>query len=139
MKISVKNIVLSALLALAVGIFLPAFEQSQKSAYGAAYGQNASAHSDMDVTGTTWAGTDSDGDYYEYTFEPKGVLHYKSPSGFFTDGTWQQYEDEIYMQTYLNQTAKKYSERMGQITGTHMQGYALNITGRRWSWVADKK
>jgi hypothetical protein len=33
------------------------------------------------VAGTMWAGTDSQGDYYEFHFQPDGALHYKSPSG----------------------------------------------------------
>jgi saccharopine dehydrogenase-like NADP-dependent oxidoreductase len=127
MKIPVKNIVISALLTFAGGLFMTAFAQ------------NAMAQSVINVTGTTWVGTDSDGDYYEYTFQPNGVLHFKSPSGFFTNGTWQQVDDTIYMQTYYMQTTKKYSERMGQIKGTHMEGKAINIVGRSWSWVADMR
>jgi hypothetical protein len=125
MNIPVKNIVTSAFLTLAVGLFMTAFAH------------NARAQSVINVTGTTWVGTDSDGDYYEYTFVAGGVLHFKSPSGFFTNGTWQQVEDTIYMQTYYQQTTKKYSERIGQIKGTHMEGKAMNIVGRTWSWVAD--
>ena len=127
MKTSVRIIVISALLTCAVGLFLPAIAQ------------NPNTSPVINVTGTTWVGTDSDGDYYEYTFQPDGVLHYKSPSGFFTNGTWQEVDDTIYMQTYYGQTTKKYSERMGQIKGTHMEGKAINIVGRTWSWVADKK
>ena len=127
MKIPVRNIVISALLTLAMGLFMTAFAQ------------NARAQSVINVTGTTWVGTDSDGDYYEYTFVAGGALHFKSPSGFYTNGTWQQVDDTIYMQTYYMQTTKKYAERMGQIKGTHMEGKALNIVGRTWSWVADLK
>ena len=127
MKTSVRMIVIFALLTWAVGLFLPAIAQ------------NPNTNSVIDVTGTTWAGTDSDGDYYEYTFQPNGVLDYKSPSGTFTNGTWQEVDDTIYMQTYLRLTTKKYSERIGQIKGTHMEGKAINIAGRTWSWVADKK
>jgi hypothetical protein len=127
MKIPARNIVISALLTLAMGLFITAFAQ------------NAKAQSVINVTGTTWVGADSDGDYYEYTYLAGGVMHYKSPSGFYTNGTWQQVDDTIYMQTYYMQTTKKYAERMGQIKGTHMEGNALNIVGRTWSWVADLK
>jgi hypothetical protein len=125
MKVSVKNIAISALLILAMGLFLTAFAR------------NARAQSVVNVTGTTWVGTDSDGDYYEYTFVAGGVLHLKSPTGVSTNNTWQQVDDTIYMDTYFGDTTKKYSERMGQITGTHMEGKAINIAGRTWSWVAD--
>ena len=127
MKTSVRIIVIFALLTWAVGLFLPAFAQ------------NPDTNSVINVTGTTWTGTDSDGDYYEYTFVAGGVLHFKSPSGFFTNGTWQEVDDTIYMQTYYQQTTKKYAERMGQIKGTHMEGNAMNIAGRTWKWVADLK
>ncbi|MGD1037405.1 MAG: hypothetical protein ABR878_09445 [Roseiarcus sp.] len=86
------------------------------------------------VAGTTWAGTDSDGDYYEYTFQADGVLAYKSPGGFYTNGTWKQNGDGIYMETN-----HKFSERQGRISGTHMKGKAWNIQGHKWTWAADKK
>ncbi|MGO9316968.1 MAG: hypothetical protein ACLPXT_02885 [Terracidiphilus sp.] len=120
MKIPVKNVVISALLSLAVGLFTTAFVQK------------AMAQSVINVSGTTWVGTDSDGDYYEYTFQADGALHYKSPSGFWTNGTWKQDGDSIYMETN-----NKYSEYQGRITGTHIEGNAWNIKGRKWTWVAD--
>jgi hypothetical protein len=86
------------------------------------------------VAGTTWAGTDSDADYYEYTFQADGVLAYKSPGGFYTNGTWKQNGNGIYMETN-----HKFSERQGQISGTHMEGKAWNIQGHRWTWAADKR
>jgi len=127
MKNPVKNIVISTLLTLALGLFMTAFAQK------------AMAQSVINVTGTTWVGTDSDNDYYEYTFVAGGVLYFKSPQGFYTNGTWQQDGNWIYMQTYYMDTRRKYSERMGQITGTHMEGKAMNVVGRTWSWVADMR
>ena len=127
MKISVKNIAISACMTLAIGLYMTAFAQ------------NAKAQSANNVTGTTWVGTDSDNDYYEYTFMPNGVLHFKSPSGFYTNGTWQQDGDWIYLQTYYMDTRRKFSERMGQIKGSHMSGAAANVMGRTWTWVADMR
>jgi hypothetical protein len=120
MKIPVKNVVISALLTLAVGLFMTAFVQK------------AMAQSAINVSGTTWVGTDSDGDYYEYTFQADGALHYKSPSGYWTNGTWKQDGDSIYMETN-----NKYSEYQGRISGTHMEGKAWNIKDKHWTWVAD--
>ena len=94
MEASVRIIVIFALLTWAVGLFLPAIAQ------------NPNTNSVIDVTGTTWAGTDSDGDYYEYTFQPNGVLDYKSPSGTFIEWHWQEVDDTIYMQTYLRLTTR---------------------------------
>ena len=105
MKIPAKNMVISAFLTLAVGLFM------QASA------QNARAQSAASVSGTTWVGTDSDNDYYEYTFQADGALYYMSPSGFWKNGTWKQDGDSIYMETN-----NKYSEYQGRIIGTHIEG-----------------
>ncbi len=120
MKNPVKHIVISALFTLAVGLFMTAIAQ------------HARAQSVINVSGTTWVGTDSDGDYYEYSFQADGALHYKSPSGFWMNGTWKQDGDSIYMETN-----NKYSEYQGRITGTHIEGNAWNIKGRKWTWVAN--
>lgn len=86
------------------------------------------------VVGSMWAGTDSDGDYYKYYFQPGGVLHYQSPSGFYKDGSWTQDGNTIYME--MN---KKYSEHKGTIKGLRMEGEAWNVQGHRWTWVAEKQ
>jgi len=122
MNIPVKNIVISAFLTLAMGLYLPAFAQ------------NPRAHSVISVSGTTWVGTDSDGDYYEYSFQADGALYYKSPSGFHTNGTWKQDGNSIYMETN-----NKYSEYKGLISGTHIEGNAWNVKDKHWTWVADKQ
>lgn len=110
---------------------LPALAIAQQAGLQSS-GQDRS--STASVAGTTWAGTDSDGDYYEYTFQVDGVLRYKSPSGTFTHGTWKQDGDAIYMETN-----EKYSEYQGRISGMHMEGNAWNTKGRKWTWAADKK
>ena len=86
------------------------------------------------VAGTIWVGADSDGDYYEYHFQADGALHYKSPDGFHKNATWTQDGDAIYMETN-----KKFSEREGRISGTHMEGKARNVRGDAWTWAADKR
>jgi hypothetical protein len=122
MNIPVKNIVISAFMTLAVGLFITVFAQ------------NARAQSVISVARTTWVGTDSGGDYYEYTFLSDGTLKYKSPAGVFTHAAWKQDGDTIYME--MN---NKYSEYQGRISGTHMEGNAWNVKGRKWTWVADKQ
>jgi hypothetical protein len=119
-KILAKNIVISSFLTLAVGLAMTAFAQ------------NAQAQSAISVSGTTWVGTDSDGDYYEYSFQADGALYYKSPSGFWMNGTWKQDGDSIYMETN-----NKYSEYQGRISGTHIEGNAWNIKDRKWTWAAN--
>lgn len=86
------------------------------------------------VAATTWGGTDSDGDHYEYYFRADGALHYNSPTGFWKNGTWRQDKNAIYME--MN---NRYSERKGLIIGTRMDGKAWNVEGRTWTWVAEKR
>jgi hypothetical protein len=86
------------------------------------------------VAGTTWSGVDSLDRHYDYEFLTDGTLHYTYESGSFTDGTWKQDGDSIYMS--MN---NKYSERQGRITGTHMEGNAWNTVGKKWTWGADRK
>ncbi len=86
------------------------------------------------VAGTIWAGMDSDGDYSEYHFQADGALHYRSPQGFYKNGTWNQDGKAIYMETN-----NKFSERKGRISGKHMKGNAWNVKGQTWTWAADKK
>lgn len=86
------------------------------------------------VAGTVWAGTDSRGDFYEYHFQRDGSLHYRSPSGFWKNGTWEQDGTKIYMETN-----KRYSERLGRISGDVMEGRGHNVQGERWTWRASRR
>jgi hypothetical protein len=88
----------------------------------------------VSVAGTTWVGTDSRGDYYEYTFQPNGEMDYKSPDGYFTNGGWRQHGNAISMETNNG-----FSVRQGRIYGAHMQGAARNVKHERWEWEADKR
>ena len=126
MKVHVKSILNSVLLTLAVGLFMPAFAQNP-------YSPSAN-NTVVSVAGTTWAGPDTHGRHYVYEFMTDGTLHYTYENGSFTDGTWKQDGDLIYMS--IN---NKYSERLGRITGTHMEGNAWNVKGEKWTWVSDRK
>ncbi len=86
------------------------------------------------VAGTTWAGVDFHDDHYEYIFRPNHELDYQYPGGFYTNGTWRQMGDVIYMETN-----HKFSERQGRIVGTHMSGNGWNVNGEKWTWQADEK
>ncbi len=112
-------------------MLLPTLIAAQQTNQQPAVPDNSPAAS---VAGTTWAGSGSDGRYLEYHFQPDGALHYKSPTGFWTNGTWKQDGDAIYMETN-----KKYSERQGRISGTRMEGKAWNVKGEKWTWAADKR
>lgn len=86
------------------------------------------------VSGTTWSGTDSDGEYNEYHFQPDGTLHYKIPSGFWTNGTWKQNGDSIYLE--MN---NRFSELDGIIRNNTMEGNGNNEEGHVWTWKAKKR
>ena len=121
-----RKVVISAFLTLVVGLFIPALAQNPNS---------PSASSAVpSVAGTTWVGPDTHGRHYTYEFLPDGTLHYIYETGDFTDATWKQDGDSIYIS--IN---NKFSERLGRITGSHMQGDAWNVKGEKWTWEADMK
>jgi len=91
------------------------------------------------IEGTTWAGTDSDGDYYEYTFLKGGQLRFRTN----TSGTFKTWEDDgdVWAQngSIVVMVVSKYTARQGIISGSRMSGDAWNVTGRRWTWEGVKK
>ncbi len=89
---------------------------------------------DLDLTGTTWSGADSDGDHYVYRFQPGGRLEYTSPTGTFTGATWRQAGKRIYMETN-----GRYSEYEGHLDGPRITGRAWNKRGHEWTWRAERK
>jgi hypothetical protein len=126
MKVHAKSILYCALLTVAIGLYLPACAQNPYT---------PSANSAVaSIAGTTWAGPDTMGRHYVYEFLPDGTLHYIYENGNLTNATWSQNGDSIYMS--IN---NKFSERLGKITGTHMEGKAWNVKGKNWTWQADKK
>jgi hypothetical protein len=85
------------------------------------------------VAGTTWAGVDSDGDYYEYNFMPDGKMYFMTGDEFDTNGSWVQTGDSIYMETY-----DRFAERVGHIDGLLMKGFAWNVQDHKWTWEASR-
>ena len=126
MKPSVKRIVQFASLYLAAVLAVTLLAQS--SVNPPSNGTVAS------VAGTTWVGPDTHGRHYTYEFLPDGTLRYTYETGSFSDATWKQDGDSIYMS--IN---NKFSERQGRITGNHMEGDAWNVKGEKWTWQADKR
>ncbi len=91
------------------------------------------------LEGTTWGGTDSQGDYYEYSFLPDRQLAFKVTSGGITRsyvdlGDYWAQNGRILIMTMTN-----YATRVGKITGNTMSGDAWNVAGLRWSWKATLK
>lgn len=88
------------------------------------------------LTGTTWSGTDSDGDAYTFTFEPNGRLRYTSPSGsyFQPQDTWSQSGNRVTMK--MNDGYAVYE---GVISGNVIDGKSTNVTGKKWTWRISKR
>jgi hypothetical protein len=86
------------------------------------------------IAGTTWAGTDSDGDDYTFRFMPGGALHYTSPTGSYENGTWTQEGKRVAFE--MND---HYSDYEGTIEGETMQGKASNKAGHAWTWSVTRR
>lgn len=81
------------------------------------------------LTGTVWAGNDSDGDRDVFRYLPGGVLNYTSPTGTFQNGSWRQIGNTVLME--MN---RHYANYTGLIAGDRIVGTARNVTRHRWSW-----
>ncbi|MGA2632609.1 MAG: hypothetical protein ABSF16_00075 [Terracidiphilus sp.] len=122
MMIYVKCIAISALLAFAVGLSMPAFAQ------------NSNLPDVPSLVGTSWNVAETDGDNDVFTFVADGTLHYFDGKKNYENGTWKQDGDSIYIE--MN---NKYCQYQGRISGMHMEGRAWNVTGKNWTWVADQR
>jgi hypothetical protein len=126
MKNSVKHIVISALFTLTVSLFMPASAQNPNST--SANGVAAS------LAGTSWTVVETDGDNDIFNFLADGTLSYSYQNGSYTNDTWKQNGDSIYIE--MNH---KFVEYTGRITGAHIEGKAWNVKGHNWTWTADKR
>ena len=88
------------------------------------------------IAGTTWHGMDlyiSTLVPYQYTFQTDHVLQYSYQGSTYTNGTWRQEGDTVYMETNNH-----FSDRVGQITGNKMDGKGWNVKGQKWNWHATR-
>jgi hypothetical protein len=92
------------------------------------------------IEGTTWAGTDSDGDWYEYTFLKGGQLRYSTNTQRTRVETFEMKEN-VWAQNgkLVVILIQNYSVNVGTIEGNQMTGNAWNFAGRRWTWEAKRK
>lgn len=95
--------------------------------------RSSDAQQTVSLAGTTWSGTDSDGDHYVFTFEEDGTLAYTSPSGSFKNAKWNQFKTAVYMQ--MND---HYSEYLGSTDGDVIEGKAWNTKNRTWTWHVNR-
>lgn len=90
-----------------------------------------------DITGTVWSGTDSDGDFYSFTFLKGGQLRFESDAG----GERKTYADEgdIWAQNgvHVVMLISDYSTYRGTLApdGQSISGKSWNLAGQRWTWT----
>jgi osmotically-inducible protein OsmY len=124
-NIPVKSVVISAFMTLAVGLYLPAFAQNSNA---------RSASTAASLAGSSWTIVESNGDKDIFNFLADGTLSYSYQNGSYTNGTWKQDVDSIYIE--MN---NKFVEYNGRISGTHIEGIVSNVKGKTWTWTADMK
>lgn len=92
------------------------------------------------IEGTTWAGIDSDGDFYEYTFLPKGQLRYRTNTSRSRIVTFED-KGDVWAQNgpIVIICISNYSTNLGTMKGNEITGDAWNVKGRRWTWEVKKK
>ncbi len=88
----------------------------------------------VDLEGTTWAGPDSDGIPWSFTYRSGGALHYSLSGSEYDNGTWKQDGARVIMETNGH-----YADFTGTIRGSKITGSAHNKAGKSWTWVAEKQ
>jgi hypothetical protein len=88
----------------------------------------------LSLEGTTWAGIVFDTDTITFEFLEGGALQYTVPSGTYTNGTWIQEGNSIYIE--MN---NKFTEFEGTIDGNRMSGTARNKNGMNGTWSVEKQ
>jgi hypothetical protein len=96
--------------------------------------------SSTSIVNTTWTGTDSEGDFYEYTFLEGGRVSYKtntsrSDTVQFNDAEDMWFQNGSNIVILLGDT----SVQKGIVNDFTMEGLAWNVGGRRWTWKLKRK
>jgi hypothetical protein len=86
----------------------------------------------MDLTNSSWGGKE-DKTCIVFQFRPGGVLEYDTPSGHYTDGTWEIDGAWVYFKH-----KKTGFEYFGSVKDAHMNGNLWSTNGQRWSWDVNK-
>ena len=82
----------------------------------------------LNLANTTWAGTDSDGDYFEFEFRQGGALTVRGRSGSPTNGNWRLAGSDLSM------TASGLNWR-GTVRGNAITGTGSMQSGHTWRWT----
>jgi hypothetical protein len=86
----------------------------------------------VDLNGQDWGGKE-DKTCIVFHFKPGGVLEYDTPSGHYTDGTWEVDGEWVYFKH-----ASTGFEYFGSVSGDRMNGNLWSTTGQRWSWDVNR-
>jgi hypothetical protein len=109
------------------------------SLFASAHNRAVAQDKPSTVEGTKWAGTDSDGDFYEYEFLRGGQLRYRTNTGR-TEMVSFEDKGDVWSQngSIIIVVKGSSSVQVGKINGNRMTGEAWNVNGRRWTWQAAK-
>jgi len=88
----------------------------------------------INLEGTVWTGTDSDGEDFVYEFLSGGIFKYTVSGETYTNGTWEQDGTSVYIETN-----NKFAESDAVISGNTMTGTFRNIDGHEWTWTAERQ
>jgi len=81
------------------------------------------------LAGTVWEGKSADGKSYFFRFLAGGALRYTDPAGTFTNGSWTQNGQEVYLE--MN---NRYVEYRGTRRGDQIEGVASNKAKAKWNF-----
>ena len=92
------------------------------------------------LEGTMWEGTDSRGDFAQYTFLKGGQLRIRSPQLVGTEFDTTETPGDAWTQdgAHVRLEINHYLTLVGTIDGDRIAGNGSNIKGKRWTWEVQR-
>jgi hypothetical protein len=84
---------------------------------------------EINLAGTTWSGSDSDGEHYTFTFNANGSILYKSDKETIDKGEWKQYQNAVYYEAN-----KGFVRALGEVVDGRIEGKSWNVKNSSWFW-----
>ncbi len=85
------------------------------------------------LAGTTWSGSDSDGEEFSFRFGDDGKVDALRPNKETKTGTFTIKGDTVTVEI-----GNRFSTYVGKISGEQMEGSASNVRGLKWTWKLRK-